>query len=506
MNHRPTKIRMALPAKDFLRSHKIGTTFVLGRPRVEFPASCPLDRFMTESTTVIAVSELTRLARQTLERAFPLLWVGGEISNLTRAVSGHIYFTLKDEAAQVRCVMFRLRAQSIPWRLENGQQIEAHALVSLYEPRGDFQLTIETLRRAGLGRAFEAFARLKSKLELEGLFAAGKKRPLPHFPRCIGIISSPRAAALHDVLTALQRRAANLDVILYPALVQGDAAAGEIAAAIVRANQRNECDLLLVVRGGGSIEDLWTFNEEVVARAIADSALPVISGIGHETDITIADLVADVRAATPTAAAELATQGWYESAQELVTLGATLRAAMHYRIERERQRIDHLALRLIHPAARLRQVRDRLALLGFRLDSSMTRHLRRQQDRINAFALRLSRSVPRTAAYQGQVALLTQRLGAAMNRKLQQYRNALENLAGALVHLDPNNILARGFAIVRNTGGEVIHDSGNLTPGTTVTLQFAAGTASAEILAIEPQCAPQNATPVTDIVSHLNPD
>jgi len=457
---------------------------------------------MIESTTVIAVSELTRLARQTLEHTFPLLWVSGEISNLTRAVSGHVYFTLKDEAAQVRCVMFRLRAQSIPWRLENGQQVEARALVSLYEPRGDFQLTIDTLRRAGLGRLFEAFARLKGKLELEGLFAAEKKRQLPRFPRCIGIISSPRAAALHDVLTALQRRAAHLDVILYPAPVQGDAAAGEIAAAIVRANQRNECDLLLVVRGGGGIEDLQAFNEETVARAIANSALPVISGVGHETDITIADLVADVRAATPTAAAELATQGWYESAQELVTLGTTLRAAMHYRIEREQQRIDHLALRLVHPAARLRQVRDRLALLGFRLDGSMTKNLRRQQDWINSFAWRLGRIVPNTATHQGRVALLAQRLGTALNHRLQRHHNALENLAGALAHLDPNNILARGFAVVRNVEGNVIHDAGNLTRGATITLQFAVGTASAEILAIEPQDTP----PATDIVSHPNPD
>lgn len=464
------------------------------------------NRSMTESTTVIAVSELTRLARQALERTFPLLWVGGEISNLTRAVSGHVYFTLKDEAAQARCVMFRMRAQSIPWRLENGQQVEARALVSLYEPRGDFQLTIDTLRRAGLGRLFEAFARLKGKLELEGLFAAEKKRPLPRFPRCIGIISSPRAAALHDVLATLQRRAAHLGVILYPASVQGDAAAGEIAAAIARANQRDECDLLLVVRGGGSIEDLWAFNEEAVARAIANSALPVISGVGHETDVTIADLVADVRAATPTAAAELATQGWYESGQELAALGSALHAAMHYRIEREQQRIDQLALRLIHPAVRLRQAWDRLTLLGLRLDGSMARNLRRQQDWINSFAWRLGRVIPNTATHQGRVALLAQRLGAAMNRRLQQYHNTLENLAGALAHLDPNNILARGFAIVRNAGGEVIHDAGNLTRGATITVQFAVGTASAEILAIELQDTPQTAPPAADIVSHLNPD
>ncbi|MDP2821434.1 MAG: exodeoxyribonuclease VII large subunit [Sulfuritalea sp.] len=437
---------------------------------------------MLDPVTVVSISELNRLARQSLEREFPLLWVAGEISNLTRAASGHVYFSLKDEAAQARCVMFRSRAQSIPWKLENGLQVEARALVSLYEPRGDFQLNIETLRRAGLGRLFEAFARLKARLEADGLFAAGRKRPLPRFPQRIGIISSPRAAALRDVLVALKRRAPHLTAILYPTLVQGDSAAGEIAKAIAVAGQRNECDLLLIVRGGGSIEDLWAFNEEAVARAIVASPLPTISGVGHETDTTIADYVADLRAATPTAAAELATQGWHEAADEIADLGTALTRAMQYRIARQQQGLDHLALRLIHPATRLAQARDRLALLGSQLDASLARGLRRHRERLNRGALALGRSIPRTERRSGQLGLLAQRLRAALREQQQNRLNALGNIATALTHLNPQATLARGFSIVRDGSGRLVTDVASLHPGQTVSLHLARGEAEASIV------------------------
>jgi len=437
---------------------------------------------MPDSTTVISISELNRLARQSLERAFPLLWVAGEISNLTRAASGHVYFSLKDESAQARCVMFRTRAQSIPWRLENGQQVEARALVSLYEQRGDFQLNIEELRRAGLGRLFEAFARLKARLEAEGLFAAERKRSLPRFPRRIGIISSPRAAALHDVLVALKRRAPHLTAILYPTLVQGDSAAGDIAKAVTVAGQRNECDLLLIVRGGGSIEDLWAFNEEVVARAMVASPLPTISGVGHETDTTIADYVSDLRAATPTAAAELATQGWHEAADKIADIGMALGRAMQYRIARQQQGVDHLSLRLIHPATRLAHARNRLALLGSQLDASLARSLRRHRDRLNRAALGLSRSSPRTERRSGHVRLLAQRLDAASREQQQKRRSALDNIAAALAHLNPQATLARGFSIVRDANGDLVTDAACLYAGQIVNLHLARGGAEASIL------------------------
>lgn len=437
---------------------------------------------MLDPATVVSISELNRLARLTLESEFPLLWVAGEISNLTRAASGHAYFSLKDEAAQARCVMFRSRAQSIPWRLENGQQVEARALVSLYEPRGDFQLNIETLRRAGQGRLFEAFSRLKERLEAEGLFAAGRKRTPPKYPRRIGIISSPKAAALRDVLATLKRRAPHLTAILYPTLVQGDSAAGDIARSIEMANHRDECDLLLIVRGGGSVEDLWAFNEEITVRAIVASMLPIISGIGHETDATITDYVADLRAATPTAAAEIATQGWYEGSGKIAGFGMALRRAMQYRVVRQQQGLDHLALRLVHPATRLARARDRLALLGSQLDVSLNHGLRHHRDILNRAALGLARAMPRTEERSGRVGMLAQRLKAAICKQQQQRTNALDNSAAALAHLNPEATLARGFSIVRDASGRLVTSAANLQAGQTVSLYLAHGGAEARIL------------------------
>ena len=445
---------------------------------------------MPDPAPVLSISELNRLARQSLERTFPLLWVAGEISNLTRATSGHVYFSLKDESAQARCVMFRARAQSVPWRLENGQQIEARALVSLYEPRGDFQLNIEELRRAGLGRLFEAFARLKARLEAEGLFAAARKRSLPRFPRRVGIISSPQAAALRDVLVTLRRRAPHLEAILYPTLVQGESAAQDIARAIEAAGRRKECDLLLIVRGGGSIEDLWAFNEEVVARAIVASPLPTVSGVGHETDTTIADFVADLRAATPTAAAELVTQAWHEASGEIADLRAALARAMHDHLARAQQGLDHFALRLIHPAQRLEHARGRLALHEAQLKATLSGCLRQHRDRLNRMALAFGRGVPRTERRSGQLRLLAQRLDAALTEQQRQHRGALERIAAALAHLNPQATLARGFAIVRDANGKLLTNARSMQPGQTVSLHLAHGSAEAYILATTPEPSP----------------
>ena len=258
---------------------------------------------------ILTVSALNRLARETLEAALPLMWIGGEISNLTRAASGHLYFTLKDGSAQVRCTMWRNRAQLLAFRPQNGMQVEARALVTLYEARGDFQLSVEAVRPAGMGDLFEAFKRLKDKLAAEGLFDAEAKRALPRFPRAIGLITSPAAAALRDVLVTLERRAPQLSIVLYPVPVQGADAAARLTDAVRRASARAHQDgieALVLVRGGGSLEDLWSFNDEALARALRHCSVPVISGVGHETDFTIADFAADLRAPTPTAAAEMA--------------------------------------------------------------------------------------------------------------------------------------------------------------------------------------------------------
>lgn len=413
---------------------------------------------------ILTVAELNRLARATLERDFPLLWVAGEVSNLTRAPSGHWYFTLKDADAQVRCAMFRSRAQSVPWRLENGQQVEARALVTLYEARGEFQLNVESLRRAGLGRLYEAFLRLKEKLAAEGLFAEERKRPLPRFPRRLGIVTSPRAAALRDVLAALARRAPNLPCVIYSVLVQGAEAAGQIADAIRVAGERNECDLLLVVRGGGSLEDLWSFNEEIVARAIAASPIPVVSGVGHETDVTIADLAADRRAATPTAAAEIASAGWFEAAGEVAQLAAALQSAMRANLERRMQRVDLLARQLVHPAERLARSRQRLDHLASRLAGAGDRLAARRRQQLANMRLRLAHARP----------------------NLERHRTRLARLAAGLAALNPQAALARGYALVRTPDGQLVRSHHQLAEGMPLDLRFAEGAAQALVSKIIP--------------------
>ncbi|MBU1236087.1 MAG: exodeoxyribonuclease VII large subunit [Gammaproteobacteria bacterium] len=406
---------------------------------------------------ILTVTELNRLARAVLERDFPLLWVAGEVSNLTRAPSGHWYFTLKDADAQVRCAMFRSRAQLVTWRLENGQQVEARALVTLYEARGEFQLNVESLRRAGLGRLYEAFLRLKEKLSAEGLFADERKRPLPRFPRRIGVVTSPRAAALRDVAITISRRAPQLPIIVYPTLVQGGEAAAQIVAAIETAARRDECDLLLVVRGGGSLEDLWPFNEESVARAIATSPIPVIAGIGHETDLSIADLVADRRAATPTAAAELASAGWFEAASIVDRLATALQTALRANLEKRMQYVDLLGRQLVHPAERLAHSRQHLGHLASRLAGAGERLAARRRQLLTDMRWRLAHARP----------------------NLEIRRTRLARLAASLDALNPQAALARGYALVRTSDGQLVRSHRQLVEGMALELRFAEGGANA---------------------------
>lgn len=441
---------------------------------------------MSEANAVIPVGELNKRARQILEREFPLQWVDGEISNLTRATSGHLYFSLKDELAQVRCVMFRSRAQALPWRIDNGQQVEVRALVSLYEARGEFQLSVEGMRRSGLGRLFETFARLKDQLGTDGLFAAERKKALPRYPRAIGIVSSPQAAALRDVVAAIGRRAPHLPLVLYPTTVQGDGAATSIAMALQAAAMRKETDLILLVRGGGSIEDLWAFNEEVVARALATCSLPTVSGIGHESDVTIADYVVDLRAATPTAAAELVTQGWFEAAAEIASLYTALGRAAEYRLASAQQGLDMLAPRLIHPAMRLRIAAGSLNLLESKMKASVAYLVGRRQAQLNQSALSLYRGMPRTVSQTSRISLLSQRLDASLRRMQANRLGTIERISGALSHLNPEAILARGFAIVRDENGHLISDINGLTMGQYLNLRMASGDIDAGVLAIRP--------------------
>lgn len=431
--------------------------------------------------SVLTVTQLNRLAREVLQKSFPLFWVSGEISNLTRAASGHIYFSLKDEAAQVRCVIFRNRAQLVPWRLENGQQVEAQALVTLYEARGDFQLTVEGLRRAGIGALYEAYARLLAQLEHEGLFAADRKQALPRFPRRIGIISSPQAAALSDIVTTMRRRAPHVEIVLYPALVQGDGAAATIATAIVQADKRSECEVLIIARGGGSIEDLWAFNEECVARAIAACALPIISGVGHETDTTIADFVADCRAPTPTAAAELVSAGWFAANHELAALRLSTQRALLGRIQTCMQRLDRLAHQMIHPGFRLSSNRQELTRLGSRLSAAMSHRLRREFLHLERSQGQFHKTYPKVAAASAALALVAQELGATAKRRLATESATLATLAAALKQLDPLATLRRGYSIVRDVNGQLVKSSRQLSAGDRIELHFSDGRAQGHI-------------------------
>lgn len=438
---------------------------------------------------VLSVSTLNRLVKDCLESAFPLTWIGGEISNLTYAASGHVYFTLKDEGAQVRCVMWRSRAQLLGWRLENGLKVEARALVSFYEPRGEFQLNVETVRRAGQGDLFERFLQLKAKLEAEGLFDPATKRPLPAFPRRIGIVTSPQAAALRDVLTTLKRRAPHVAVTLYPTPVQGEGAGERIAAALeLAANDGN--DSLILCRGGGSIEDLWAFNDETVARAIRNSPIPVVSGVGHETDFTIADFAADLRAPTPTAAAELASPDRAGLLARLDDLGRLLVRRTEQRLADQGQRLDWLALRLVHPAERLGRQQEHLARLAEQLGRSLAHQTDTRRYHLHLAGQRLTAARPQPRRQTDNLAGLALRLQHAAGRALDECQGKLETLGTGLTQLNPHNVLARGYAIAIGPDGHAVRDATRLTPGNNIRVTFARGHAEAQITQV---AAPQEA-------------
>src|SRR6478752_8152163 len=323
-------------------------------PRRRVPPVVPVSRFVADT-------------RMLLERDVGLTWIGGEISGCTRAASGHLYFTLKDASAQIRCVFFRHKAQGLAFALREGLAVEVRAVPTIYDARGELQLSVETVRLAGLGALYERFMQMKATLAAAGLFETARKRSLPPFPRRIGIVTSRHAAALRDVLTTLARRFASVPVILYPASVQGAGAPREIAAAIRAANVHASVDVLIICRGGGSLEDLWAFNEDVVARAVYDSLLPVVSGVGHETDFTICDFVADVRAPTPTAAAALVVRERTALRGQLADGWRRLVRANAHHASSRAQRLDAAARRLVHPAARLAQQEQRMRALGTRL-------------------------------------------------------------------------------------------------------------------------------------------
>jgi exodeoxyribonuclease VII large subunit len=430
---------------------------------------------------VLSVSALTRSVRDLLEHRYPLLWVAGEISNLTAARSGHLYFSLKDELAQVRCVMFRSRNQALDWSAQDGMKVEVQALLTLYEARGDFQLNVEAMRRAGVGALFEAFLRLREQLGKEGLFDPAAKRDLPRFPRAVGVVTSLHAAALHDVLTTLARRNPALSVIVYPVPVQGEGAAERIAAALRTAGARRDCDVLILCRGGGSIEDLWSFNDEKVARAIRACPLPVVTGIGHEIDFTIADFAADHRAATPTAAAELVSPARNELAASIAGLAERLRACLARRLEDRAQQLDYLARRLVHPEAALRARSQVLAHLVARLGQASARTLQDAGWRLSGLGQRARAHLPDVGRLGARRTELVLRLQRAAHAAVERTGTRCARIAASLTHLDPARVLERGYSIVERADGAIVVDGAALDVGESVSIRFARGGAQARI-------------------------
>ncbi|MCG8086303.1 MAG: exodeoxyribonuclease VII large subunit [Candidatus Thiodiazotropha taylori] len=419
---------------------------------------------------IFSVSRLVRETRAILEASFPLLWVSGEISNLAQPASGHIYFSLKDEAAQVRCAMFRMKRQRLRFRPENGQQVLIRAKVSLYEARGEFQLIAEHMEPAGEGALRFAFEQLKQKLAAEGLFDTEQKKPIPVPPKQLGLITSPSGAAVRDLLSVLKRRFPALPVIIYPVQVQGEDAARQIVQMLKLAERRQECDLLILSRGGGSLEDLQAFNEEQVARAIHQLSIPVVTGIGHEIDFTIADFVADRRAATPSAAAELVTPDQLEWQQRLHAVTRRLKQNQQQRLQQMQQHFSALLKRLQiqHPKRRLQQQAQRLDELSDRLSRQFHFNLLQKHQRIDRLHTRLARQTPeqRLKRLMQQTANLEQRLHRAVTQRLNREQTRFTQLGRDMHNLSPLNTLGRGYAIVSSpTTNAIITDAAEVELG-----------------------------------------
>ncbi len=433
-------------------------------------------------SAVIAVSALNRLVRDMLEHALPLMWIRGEVSNFTCAASGHCYFTLKDAGAQVRCTMFRSRVRLLDWQPGNGMQIEVRAVATLFEPRGEFQLNVEAIRRSGTGALYEAFERLKTRLAAEGLFDNERKRPLPEFPRRVGIVTSPQAAALRDVLSILRSRMPALPVVVYPAPVQGAGAAQYIARAIEAASRRLECDVLIVCRGGGSIEDLWSFNEEVVARAIHACALPVVSAVGHETDFTIADFVADLRAPTPTAAAQAVSPDRRQLLVRVAEVRRRLVRCFARHLDRLWQGVDYLGRRLIDPRERVRTECRHLGQLASRLAHAGSRKFSVERWRLSDLRQRLSAACLDPQRHLSALEHLRMRFHQACRQRLQARHAALDAFGARLQGLNPHAVLNRGYAIATDQRGRIVSDAATVAVGEQLNVRLARGLIESRVM------------------------
>lgn len=429
---------------------------------------------------IYSVSRLNSEVRAVLDASFPLVWIEGEISNLAKPSSGHIYFSLKDPYSQVRCAMFRMKRQRLRFEPENGMQVLVRARPNLYEARGDFQLNIEHMEQGGEGLLRQAFEELKQRLDKEGLFDTQQKQPLPGFPQHIGVITSPSGAAIKDVISVLKRRYPTVPVLIYPVPVQGDSAAKDITQALQLANSKDECDLLILTRGGGSLEDLMAFNDEQVARAIYASKIPIISAVGHEIDFTISDFVADQRAPTPSAAAELATPDQKELDKRFSAVQRQLNACIDRQQHSLEQRLEHIRQRLslLHPGVRLSQRQQRLDELELRISRALETMLQHSRQSITNLQTRLQGESPaqRTNSLQQKTVQLLRRMEVSTSN---QHRFLQQRLAAAVSNLNTLNPLAtleRGYSITSKLpGGEILDNSANIAAGERIETRLANG-------------------------------
>ncbi len=445
--------------------------------------------FDSSQEKIYSVSQLNRETRLLLNEHFFSIRVEGEISNLSTPSSGHLYFSLKDDAAQIRCAMFRHKQRSLAFKPENGQQVILTAQVSLYEPRGDFQLIVEQMEEAGDGLLRRQFEQLKQKLLAEGLFADSRKRPLPELPRLIGIITSPTGAAVHDILSVLKRRFPAIPVIIYPTAVQGDSAKTEIVSAIRTANQQQKADILLLARGGGSMEDLWAFNEEIVARAIADSKIPIISAIGHEVDFTISDFVADMRAPTPSAAAEHAVPNQQEWLNTFKAYEAALQQLMEQKLEQSSQLLDwfNRSLQQLHPGRQLQRNVQHLGELEKRLLNAWQKGFNHRTHQFEIIQTRLNSCQPADTLlkYKQQLNYLQHQLTTGIQSRLEYCRQQLSANVQTLQTVSPLATLERGYSITRQADDNgIIKSAADIKTGDLIETLLADGRIKSQVLEI----------------------
>ncbi len=448
-----------------------------------------------QSPSIYTVSRLNQSVRLLLERELGQVWISGEISNFTQPASGHWYFTLKDDTAQVRCAMFRNSNRRVTFRPQHGQQVLVRANITLYEPRGEYQIIVESMQPAGEGLLQQKYEQLKTRLAAEGLFDQQFKQPLPSHAHCVGVITSKTGAALHDILHVLKRRDPSLPVVIYPTAVQGEDAPGQIVRAIELANVRQECDVLIVGRGGGSLEDLWSFNDERVARAIFASCIPVVSAVGHETDITIADFVADLRAPTPSAAAEIVSRNQLELLRQVQAMQQRLEMSMDYYLAGRNRRFALLNHRLQqqHPQLRLARQQTVLERLQQRMQNALDAQLKQASVRQQRVIQRLNQQNPQPRIHRAQsrVQQLEYRLSQNIRDRLSVTR---ERFGVAITHLEavsPLATLARGYSVTTSPAGGVLKKTGQVKVGDKLTTRLNDGWVESEVSNVTPVKKPR---------------